>query len=135
MKSRFSKKAKVFDIGITAVAAILSVGVMLFGVFHFGLSNTWPELILNLFYISCLVMIWMYFFNSPRITMQQFNYWCSMSIGITILLRDILFAPPLANYPLHLACFTLSVLLLCTLTFFYARSRLKARWVRRCRPR
>ena len=126
MKSRFSKKAKVFDIGITAVAAILSVGVMLFGVFHFGLSNTWPELILNLFYISCLVMIWMYFFNSPRITTQQFNYWCSMSIGITILLRDILFAPPLANYPLHLACFTLSVLLLCTLTFFYARKDWKS---------
>ena len=126
MKSRFSKKAKVFDIGITAVAAILSVGVMLFGVFHFGLSNTWPELILNLFYISCLVMIWMYFFNSPHITTQQFNYWCSMSIGITILLRDILFAPPLANYPLHLACFTLSVLLLCTLTFFYARKDWKS---------
>jgi hypothetical protein len=126
MKSRFSKKAKVFDIGITAVAAVLSVGVMLFGVFHFGLSNTWPELILNLFYISCLVMIWMYFFNSPRITTQQFNYWCSMSIGITILLRDILFAPPLANYPLHLACFTLSVLLLCTLTFFYARKDWKS---------
>ena len=126
MKSRFSKKAKVFDIGITAVAAVLSVGVMLFGVFHFGLSNTWPELILNLFYISCLVMIWMYFYNSPRITTQQFNYWCSMSIGITILLRDILFAPPLANYPLHLACFTLSVLLLCTLTFFYARKDWKS---------
>jgi hypothetical protein len=40
---------------------------------------------------------------------------------MTVLLRDILFAPPLAFYSLHLACFTLSVLLLCTLTFFYAR--------------
>ena len=38
-----------------------------------------------------------------------------------VLLRDILFAPPLASYPLHLSWFTLSVLLLCTLTYFYAR--------------
>jgi succinate dehydrogenase hydrophobic anchor subunit len=38
-----------------------------------------------------------------------------------VLLRDILFPPPLASYPLHLICFTLSVLLLCTLTYFYAR--------------
>ena len=46
---------------------------------------------------------------------------CSVSLGITVLLRDILFAPPLAYYALHLSCLTLSVLLLCTLTFFYAR--------------
>jgi len=126
MQTRFKKKGKVFDIGITAVAAILSVGVMLFGIFHFGLRESWPELVLNLFYIACLVMIWMYFFNSPRITTQQFNYWCSISVGMTVLLRDILFAPPLANYPLHLACFTLSVLLLCTLTYFYARKDWKS---------
>ena len=126
MQTRFKKIGKVFDIGITAVAAILSVGVMLFGVFHFGLRESWPELVLNLFYIACLVMIWMYFFNSPRITTQQFNYWCSISVGMTVLLRDILFAPPLANYPLHLACFTLSVLLLCTLTYFYARKDWKS---------
>ena len=119
MQTRFGKKAKVFDIVITAVAALLSVGVTLFGVFHFGLSNSWPELILNLFYIACLVMIWMYFFN--RLDTQRFNYWCSISVGMTVLLRDILFAPPLANYPLHLTCLTLSVLLLCMLTFFYAR--------------
>jgi hypothetical protein len=73
-----------------------------------------------MFYIACLVMIWMYFFNY-RITTHQFNYWCSISVGITVLLRDILFAPPLAYYALHLSCLTLSVLLLCTLTFFYAR--------------
>ena len=126
MQTRFKKIGKVFDIGITAVAAILSVGVMLFGIFHFGLRESWPELVLNLFYIACLVMIWMYFFNSPRITTQQFNYWCSISVGMTVLLRDILFAPPLANYPLHLACFTLSVLLLCTLTYFYARKDWKS---------
>ena len=121
MQTRFKKGAKIFDIVITAVAGMASVGVMLYGVFYFGLGEAWPELVLNLFYIACLVMIWMYVFNSPRITTQQFNYWCSVSVGMTVLLRDILFAPPLAYYALHLACLTLSVLLLCTLTFFYAR--------------
>jgi len=121
METRFKTKAKIFDIVLTAVAAMVSVGVMLYGVAHFGLGEAWPELVLNLFYIACLVMIWMYFFNSPRITTHQFNYWCSVSVGITVLLRDILFAPPLAYYALHLICFTLSVLLLCMLTFFYAR--------------
>ena len=66
MQTRFNKNAKVFDIGITAVAGMVSV-------------------------------------------------------VMTVLLRDILFAPPLSYYSLHLACLTLSVLLLCTLTFFYAR--------------
>ena len=124
MKTRFSKRAKVFDIGVTAVAALLSVGIMLFGVFHYGLSNTWPELVLNLFYIACLVMMWMYFFDI-RITTQQFNYWSSVCVGITILLRDILFAPPLIYNSLHLACSTLSILLLLMLTFFYARKEWK----------
>ena len=119
MKTRFKKNAKIFDIVITALAGLVSVGIMLYGVGHFGLKNTWPELVLNLFYISCLVMIGMYFFN--RMDTQRFNYWCSISVGMTVLLRDILFAPPLAYYSLHLACFTLSVLLLCMLTFFYAR--------------
>ena len=120
MQTRFKKNAKVFDIVITAVAAMLSVGIMLYGVGHFGLRETWPELILNVFYIACLVMIWMYFFNY-RITTHQFNYWCSLSVGITVLLRDILFPPPLAYYPLHLACFVLSVLLVLMLTYYYAR--------------
>ena len=119
MKTRFKKNAKIFDIVITALAGLVSVGIMLYGVGHFGLKNTWPELVLNLFYIFCLVMIGMYFFN--RMDTQRFNYWCSISVGMTVLLRDILFAPPLAYYSLHLACFTLSVLLLCMLTFFYAR--------------
>ena len=126
MKTRFKKNAKVFDIMITAVSGMVSVGVMLYGVVHFGLQEAWPELVLNLFYIACLVMIWMYFFNFRRITTQQFNYWCSILVGTTVLLRDILFAPSLANYPLHLACFTLSVLLLCTLTYFYARKDWKS---------
>ena len=126
MQTRFKKGAKIFDIVITAVAGMLSVGMMLYGVFYYGLQETWPELVLNLFYIACLVMIWMYFFNSRRITTQQFNYWCSISVGMTVLLRDILFAPPLAYYALHLSCFVLSVLLLCTLTYFYARKNWKS---------
>ena len=119
MQTRFKKGAKIFDIGITAVAGMLSVAVMLYGVFHFGLGEAWPELVLNLFYIACLVMIWMYFFN--RLDSHHFNYWCSVLVGITVLLRDILFAPPLAFYVIHLACLVLAVLLLCTLTYFYAR--------------
>ena len=124
MQTRFKKGAKVFDIGITAVAGMLSVVIMIYGVFHFGLGEAWPELVLNLFYIACLMMIWMYFFG--RLDALSFNYWCSISVGITVLLRDILFAPPLAYYSLHLACLTLSVLLLCMLTFFYARKNWKS---------
>ena len=124
METKFRKKAKVFDIGITAIAAVLSVGVMLYGVFYFGLEEAWPELVLNMFYMACLVMMWMYFFN--RLKSQQFNYWCTLCVGITILLRDILFPPPLAFYSLHLACLSLSVLLLLMLTFFYARKNWKS---------
>ena len=119
MQTRFKERAKVRGIVINALAIMLSVGTMLYGVFHFGLKETWPELVLNLFYIACIMMIWMYFFN--RLPAKQFNYWCSISVGITILLRDILFPPPLAYYALHLACLTLSVSLLLMLTFFYAR--------------
>ena len=124
MNTRFTKNAKIFDICITAVAGMVSVCVMLYSVAHFGLQEAWPELVLNLFYIACLVMIWMYFFN--RLDTQRFNYWCSVSVGITVLLRDILFAPPLAYYALHIVCLTLSVLLLCTLTYFYARKNWKS---------
>lgn len=124
MQTRFKKNAKIIDIVITAVAGMLSVAVMLYGIAYFGLKEAWPELVLNLFYIACLVMIWMYFFN--RLDTQRFNYWCSISVGITVLLRDILFAPPLAFYALHLVCLTLSVLLLCTLTYFYARKNWKS---------
>jgi hypothetical protein len=124
MQTRFKKGTKVFDIAITAVAGMFSVGIMLYGVYHFGLREAWPELVLNIFYIACLVMIWMYFFN--RMDTRRFNYWCSVSVGMTVLLRDILFAPPLANYPLHLSCFTLSVLLIMMLTYFYARKDWKS---------
>jgi len=124
MQTRFKKGAKIFDIVITAVAGMFSVGMMLYGVYHFGLHEAWPELVLNLFYVACLVMIWMYFFK--RLDSLHFNYWCSISVGMTVLLRDILFPPPLAFYALHLACLVLSVLLLCTLTFFYARKNWKS---------
>ena len=124
MQTKFKKGAKIFDIGITAVAGMLSVAIMLYGIAHFGLAEAWPELVLNLFYIACLAMIWMYFFD--RLDTHRFNYWCSISAGMTVLLRDILFAPPLAYYSLHLACLTLSVLLLCMLTYFYARKDWKS---------
>lgn len=125
MSIRFKNKSDVFNIVVTAVAAVLSVGIMLYGVWHYGILNAWPELVLNIFYIACLVMMWMYFFNGP-ITTEQFNYWCSVCVGITILLRDILFAPTLAYYPLHLGCLTLSVALIMMLTYFYARKDWKS---------
>lgn len=125
MKSRFKKKAKVFDISIAAVAAILSVGVMIYAVFYFGLREAWPELVLNMFYIACLAMMWMYFFTI-RITTEQFNYWSSLCVAMTVLLRDILFPPPLAFYSLHLICLVLSVLLILMLTYFYARKDWKS---------
>ena len=108
---------------ITALAAVVSVGIMLYGVWHFGLRETWPELVLNVFYISCLVMIWLFFFN--LLSPYHFNYWCSVCVGITVLLRDILFAPQLAFFSIHLACLTLSVLLLLIITYFYARKEWK----------
>ena len=119
MLTRFKDRAKIIDVVITTLAAMLSVGIMIYSIFHYGLKETWPELVLNLFYIACIVMIWMYFFNALQ--PQQFNYWCTVCVGVTILLRDILFPPPLAYYSLQLACLTLSVLLLLMLTFFYAR--------------
>ena len=124
MEIRFKSKSDIFNVLLTAVFAIVSVGMMLFGVLHFGLSQTWPELVLNLFYIACLVLIGMYFFQCG-ITTKQFNYWCTVCLGVTVLLRDILFAPHLAYYSLHLACLTLSVALVLLLTFFYARKEWK----------
>jgi len=124
MEIRFKKKGTILDVLVTAVAAVVSVGTMLYGVWHFGLQEAWPELVLNLFYIACLVMMWMYFFKY-RITTRQFNYWCSVCVGITVMLRDVLFPPPLAYYPIRLACSTLSVALLLLLTFFYARKEWK----------
>ena len=50
METRFTKTAKIFDITITAIAGMLSVGVMLYAIGHFGLKESWPELVLNVFY-------------------------------------------------------------------------------------
>ena len=119
METRFQKKSQIIDIGITAIGGVLSVGVMLYGVGQFGLGEAWPELVLNLFYIACLVMMALYFFK--RLDSQRFNYWSSICIGFTVLLRDILFLPPLESYSIHLGCLTLAVILLLLLTFFYAR--------------
>ena len=119
METRFKKKSQLIDIGITAVAAVLSVGIMLYGVSHFGIAEAWPELVLNIFYITCIVLMAMYFFK--RIDSMRFNYWSSVCVGITVLLRDILFPPPLESYPIHLVCLTLAVMLLLMLTYFYAR--------------
>ena len=116
---RFKTKRQIFDIVVTAVGATFSVGTMLYAVSHFGLKESWPELVLNLFYIACIVMMWLYFFN--RLKPDHFNYWCSVCIGVTVMLRDVLFAPPLAYYSLHLACLVLSVALLVLLTYFYSR--------------
>lgn len=124
MELRFKDKGTIFNIAVTILAAVLSVGMMIYGVLHLGLRETWPELVLNLFYIACLVLIGMYFFQCG-ITTKQFNYWCSVCLGVTVLLRDILFAPHLAYYSLHLACLTLSVALVLLLTFFYARKEWK----------
>ena len=124
MSIRFKNKSDIFNIVVTAVAAVLSVGIMLYGVWHFGLENTWPELVLNIFYIACLVMIWMYFLGG-RITTKQFNYWCSVCVGIAVLLRDILFPPTLAIHSIEKVCLVLSVLLIIMLTYFYARKNWK----------
>ena len=39
MQTRFKKNAKVADIMITSIGGTLSVGIMLYGIYHFGLSN------------------------------------------------------------------------------------------------
>ena len=120
MEMRFKKKSKIFDVLITAISCIISVGIVLYGVWHFGLHEAWPELVLNMFYIASLAMMFMYFFKY-RITTMQFYYWCSLCVGATIFLRDILFAPPLSIYAIKLVCRALSVVLLLMLTYFYAR--------------
>ena len=120
---RFKKKIKIADVGVTAIAGIVSVCAMYYAVYKFGMQEAGEELILNLFYVACLTMIGMYFFN--RMSPDQFNYRCSLCVGITILLRDILFPPPLASNTLQVICLFLSVVLLLMLTFFYARKQWK----------
>ena len=78
MQTRFKKNAKIADIVITTVGGTLSVGVMLYAIFHFGLAESWPELVLNLFYIACLTMIWMYFSLEAKVGAPSVN-WLSPS--------------------------------------------------------
>ena len=124
MNLRFNNKLKLMDVGYTGVVGTFSVGAMLYGVVHFGLEIAWFELLLNLFYIACLVMMGLYFFN--RLKPDHFNYWSSVCVGLTVLLRDVLFAPELASKPIHLICLTLSVWLLMMLTYFYSRKEWKS---------
>ncbi len=121
---RFKKKAKVIDILITAVSAMVSVGVMFYAVVHFGLKDTWVELILDMFYLACLVMMWMFFFN--RLKPDHFNYWCTLCVGMTILIRDILVPADFNSEVLRISSLILSELLLLTLTYFYSRRRWKS---------
>ena len=107
----------------TAIAGIFSVIAMYYAVYKFGMQEAGEELILNMFYLACLTMIGLYFFN--RMSPNQFNYSCSLCVGMTILLRDILFPPPLAIYAIHVICLFLSVMLLLMLAFFYARKQWK----------
>jgi hypothetical protein len=125
MSVRFKNKSDIFNIVVTAVAAVVSVGIMLYGVWHFGLQNAWPELVLNLLYLVCVVLIWLYFLSS-RITTKQFNYWCTVCVGVAVLLRDVIFSPHLAIYPIQKACLVLSVVLLMLLTYFYGRKDWKS---------
>lgn len=85
MEIRFKKKSQLIDIVITAVAAVLSVGIMLYGISKFGLGEAWPELVLNLFYIVCLVLMAMFFFQEtrqPTIQLLEFDmhrYYCAFA--------------------------------------------------------
>ena len=49
MEIRFKDKGTIFNIAVTIFAAVVSVGMMLYGVWHFGLHQTWPELVLHVF--------------------------------------------------------------------------------------
>ncbi len=122
MKTRFHTLKRILDIVFAVVPAMLSVGAAFYGVFYFGLDDEVSRggLVESVFYIACIVMIWMYFFN-VCITTEQFNYWCTSCLGVTVLLRDILFPFELVNKPIQISILTLSVLLVCMLTYFYAR--------------
>ena len=125
MKVDLKSKSGPFNILMNAVSVTLSVGTMIYGVLNLGLSETWPELVLNMLYISCLVLLWMYYVKH-RISFKQYSYWCTIFVGVAVLLRDILFAPPLKFFFFHIVCMFLSVMLLVMLTYFYARREWKS---------
>lgn len=49
MNIRYKNKTKIVDVVITALAGVLSVGIMLYGVGYLGIREAWPELVLNVF--------------------------------------------------------------------------------------
>ena len=124
MDIRFKKKTNIFNVVMTALSAMISVGITFYAVALFGVYEAGEEIVLNIFYVACIVMMWLYFFN--RISTDHFNYWSSICMGMTVLLRDILFKPPLVTYALQITCLTLSVWLLLMLTYFYARKDWKS---------
>ena len=117
---RFKTKSKIFDVSITFFAAAISVGIVLYGVLHFDFGDTWSVLVINLIYIAALVMMWMFIYNI-KITPTQFNCWCSVCVGASVLLRDILFQAPLSYFGIRIATRFLSVVLILLLNYFYAR--------------
>ncbi len=124
LKARFKEMSKIVNILLTAVSAGISVALVIHLISELDVAAVWLEPLLDVLYIASLAMIWLYFFN--LLDTKRFNYWCSVTIGITVLLRDILFRSPMTNYMLDLLSLTLSVLLLCMLTYFYARKDWKS---------
>ncbi len=126
MEAKPKKKKGNVDIALVIASIVLSVATIIYGVFKFGLNDgySWLGLLMSGCYLWCVILIVMFIYNI-HITYNQFNYWCSVGVGISVLLRDILFPSELAFYPIDLSCRALSVLLLCMLTYFCARNEWK----------
>ncbi len=124
MQTRFTTLGKISEVVITAAGGVISVLSVIHYLTDFGLSEMWLEPLLDVFYIACLTLIWLYFFY--RIESKTFNYWITVLVGITVLLRDVIFAMPMANPLIERSCLTLNVVLLCMLTYFYSRKEWKS---------
>jgi len=126
MKAKPEKKKKNVDIALVIATIVISLATVIYGVFKFGLNDgySWLGLLMSGCYLWCVILIGMFVFNK-HITYNQFNYWCSLGVGFSVLLRDILFPTELEFYSIELSCRALSVLLLCMLTYFYARKEWK----------
>ncbi len=124
MQTRFTTLSKISDVVITATGGVISVISVIHYLTEFGISDMWLEPLLDVFYIACLTLIWLYFFY--RIESKTFNYWITVLVGITVMLRDIVFSTTMANPWLDRGCLTLNVILLCMLTYFYSRKDWKS---------
>jgi len=120
-----TKKGSV-DIALVIASIVVSVATVIYGVFKFGLNDeySWLGLLTSGAYLWCVILIGMFIFNI-KISYHQFNYWCSLGVGFSVLLRDILFPSEMQFYAIELSSRALSVLLLCMLTYFYARKEWK----------